>query len=185
MISRRRPRICLTAYAGLSAFGSIGKPAPAADYPTRAVRLVVGYPPAAPPTSSRGLIGQRLSEKLGQQFGIENSPARPATTSSPRASSTPSRMANTVLLGQPVRTTIKRLAGNANLEVHFRPDIAAGRRRSIACRTCMTVTRKRDGQACRRVPLPMRMPIGQVNMASPPGKRHLPVHLSGGTVSWR
>jgi tripartite-type tricarboxylate transporter receptor subunit TctC len=71
MISRRTA-ICLTAI-GLSAIASIGS-APAADYPTRPVRWVVGYPPGGATDIIARLIGQRLSEKLGQQFVIENKP---------------------------------------------------------------------------------------------------------------
>lgn len=48
--------------------------ASAADYPTRPVRFVVGYPPGGATDIIARLIGQRLSEKLGQQFVIENKP---------------------------------------------------------------------------------------------------------------
>src|SRR4051794_23465161 len=68
----RRTAICLTAI-GLSAIASIGS-AQAADYPTRPVRWVVGYPPGGATDIIARLIGQRLSEKLGQQFVIENKP---------------------------------------------------------------------------------------------------------------
>ena len=71
MISRRTA-ICLTAI-GLSAIASIGA-ASAADYPSRPVRWVVGYPPGGATDIIARLIGQRLSEKLGQQFVIENKP---------------------------------------------------------------------------------------------------------------
>jgi tripartite-type tricarboxylate transporter receptor subunit TctC len=71
MISRRTA-ICLTAI-GLSAIASIGS-ARAADYPSRPVRWVVGYPPGGATDIIARLIGQRLSEKLGQQFVIENKP---------------------------------------------------------------------------------------------------------------
>jgi tripartite-type tricarboxylate transporter receptor subunit TctC len=71
MISRRTA-ICLTAI-GLSAIASIGS-ASAADYPNRPVRWVVGYPPGGATDIIARLIGQRLSEKLGQQFVIENKP---------------------------------------------------------------------------------------------------------------
>jgi tripartite-type tricarboxylate transporter receptor subunit TctC len=46
----------------------------AADYPTRPVRWLVGYPPGGATDILARLIGQRLSEKLGQQFVIENKP---------------------------------------------------------------------------------------------------------------
>ena len=58
---------------GLSAVASTGS-AVALDYPTRPVRWVVGYPPGGATDIIARLIGQRLSEKLGQQFVIENKP---------------------------------------------------------------------------------------------------------------
>jgi tripartite-type tricarboxylate transporter receptor subunit TctC len=58
---------------GLSAIASIGSAA-ALDYPTRPVRFVVGYPAGGSTDIIARLIGQRLSERLGQQFVIENKP---------------------------------------------------------------------------------------------------------------
>jgi tripartite-type tricarboxylate transporter receptor subunit TctC len=58
---------------GISALVSIGG-ASALDYPSRPVRFVVGYPPGGATDILARLIGQRLSEKLGQQFVIENKP---------------------------------------------------------------------------------------------------------------
>jgi tripartite-type tricarboxylate transporter receptor subunit TctC len=58
---------------GISATASIGS-ASALDYPTRPVRWVVGYPPGGATDIIARLIGQRLSERLGQQFVIENKP---------------------------------------------------------------------------------------------------------------
>jgi tripartite-type tricarboxylate transporter receptor subunit TctC len=46
----------------------------AADYPSRPVKWVVGYPPGGATDILARLIGQRLSERLGQQFVIENKP---------------------------------------------------------------------------------------------------------------
>jgi tripartite-type tricarboxylate transporter receptor subunit TctC len=71
MISRRSA-ICL-AVLGLSTVTSMGS-ASAADYPTRAIKWVVGYPPGGATDIIARLIGQRLSERLGQQFVIENKP---------------------------------------------------------------------------------------------------------------
>jgi tripartite-type tricarboxylate transporter receptor subunit TctC len=71
MISRRTA-ICLTAI-GLSVIAPIGS-ASALDYPTRPVKWVVGYPPGGATDIIARLIGQRLSERLGQQFVIENKP---------------------------------------------------------------------------------------------------------------
>jgi tripartite-type tricarboxylate transporter receptor subunit TctC len=71
-MASRRTAICLIAM-GLSAIASIGS-ASALDYPTRPVRFIVGYPPGGATDILARLIGQRLSEKLGQQFVIENKP---------------------------------------------------------------------------------------------------------------
>jgi tripartite-type tricarboxylate transporter receptor subunit TctC len=46
----------------------------ALEYPTRPVRFVVGYPPGGATDILARLIGQRLSERLGQTFVVENKP---------------------------------------------------------------------------------------------------------------
>jgi tripartite-type tricarboxylate transporter receptor subunit TctC len=68
----RRTAIGLIAI-GVSAMASIGG-ASALDYPTRPVRWVVGFTPGGANDILARLIGQRLSERLGQQFVIENRP---------------------------------------------------------------------------------------------------------------
>jgi tripartite-type tricarboxylate transporter receptor subunit TctC len=71
-MASRRTAIFLIAM-GISAIASIGS-ASALDYPTRTVRFVVGYPAGGATDIIARLIGQRLSERLGQQFIIENKP---------------------------------------------------------------------------------------------------------------
>jgi tripartite-type tricarboxylate transporter receptor subunit TctC len=44
------------------------------DYPNHTVRWLVGYPPGGSTDICARLIGQYLSEHLGQQFAIENKP---------------------------------------------------------------------------------------------------------------
>jgi tripartite-type tricarboxylate transporter receptor subunit TctC len=46
----------------------------AADYPTRPVKWVVGYPPGGTTDVLARIIAQWLSEKMGQPFVIENKP---------------------------------------------------------------------------------------------------------------
>ena len=48
--------------------------AQAADYPTRPVRWIVGYPPGGTTDILARLVGHWLSGRLGQQFVIENKP---------------------------------------------------------------------------------------------------------------
>ena len=72
-MTSRRTAICLTAI-GFSAYLARSVALSALDYPTRPVRWVVGYPPGGATDIIARLIGQRLSEQLGQQFVIENKP---------------------------------------------------------------------------------------------------------------
>jgi tripartite-type tricarboxylate transporter receptor subunit TctC len=48
--------------------------ASALDYPTRPVHIVVGFAAGTGPDIAARLLGQRLSERLGQQFVVENRP---------------------------------------------------------------------------------------------------------------
>ena len=72
-MTSRRAAIGLVAF-GLPAMVVSARSAAALDYPTRPVRFVVGYPPGGATDILARLIGQRLSEKLGQQFVVENKP---------------------------------------------------------------------------------------------------------------
>jgi tripartite-type tricarboxylate transporter receptor subunit TctC len=58
--------------AGVAATPAFSSVASALDYPTRPVHLIVGFPPGGIADISARLIGQWLSERLGQQFVIEN-----------------------------------------------------------------------------------------------------------------
>jgi tripartite-type tricarboxylate transporter receptor subunit TctC len=60
--------------AGAAALPAVSSIARAQAYPTRPVRIVVGFPPAGGADIFARLLGQWLSERLGQQFIIENRP---------------------------------------------------------------------------------------------------------------
>ena len=60
--------------AGAVAFSAVSRVARAQAYPARPVRILVGFPPGIGPDIIARLIGQRLSERSGQQFVIENRP---------------------------------------------------------------------------------------------------------------
>ena len=60
--------------AGAAALPALSGIASALDYPTRPVRIIVGFAPAGATDIMARLIGQWLSERFGQQFVIENRP---------------------------------------------------------------------------------------------------------------
>jgi tripartite-type tricarboxylate transporter receptor subunit TctC len=57
---------------GAAAFSATSATANAEAYPTRPVRIVVGFPAGTSSDITARLIGQWLSERLGQQFIVEN-----------------------------------------------------------------------------------------------------------------
>jgi tripartite-type tricarboxylate transporter receptor subunit TctC len=60
--------------AGAAALPAVSRIASAQAYPTRPVRLIVPIAPAGAGDITARLIGQWLSERLGQQFVIDNRP---------------------------------------------------------------------------------------------------------------
>ena len=60
--------------AGAAAIPAAARIASAQAYPARPVRLIVGTPPGGPQDIIARLIGQWLSDRLGQPFIIESRP---------------------------------------------------------------------------------------------------------------
>jgi len=71
----KRSRRVFLAFAGSTAVvPALPRLASALDYPTRPVHLVVGFPAGLSPDILARLVGQPLSERLGQQFIVDNRP---------------------------------------------------------------------------------------------------------------
>src|SRR5262245_56539947 len=60
--------------AGAAALPAVSRIAWAQAYPSRPARIFVGFPAGLTPDIVARLVGQLLSERLGQQFVIENRP---------------------------------------------------------------------------------------------------------------
>ncbi len=60
--------------AGAAALAAAPRIAGAQTYPTRAVRLIIGYPPGGSADLTARLVGQWLSERLGQPVVVEGRP---------------------------------------------------------------------------------------------------------------
>ena len=69
-----RRRKFLRLAAGVAAFPAILRNASAQTYPTRPVHIIVGFSAGGPTDILARLIGQWLSERLGQPFVIEDRP---------------------------------------------------------------------------------------------------------------
>src|SRR5712672_3606507 len=167
----RRIAICLVAL-GISAIASIGG-ASALDYPTRPVRWVVGYPPGGATDILARLIGQRLSERLGQQFVIENKPGA-GNNIATEAVVNAEPDGYTVLLVNPANYINASLYGN--LKFNFIRDIAP-----VAAfnrvPNVMTVNNDVPAKTVAEFIAYVKANPGKVNMAS--SGNGTSVHLSG------
>jgi tripartite-type tricarboxylate transporter receptor subunit TctC len=71
----KHSRRVFLAFAGSGAvLPALPRRASALDYPVRPVHLVVGFPAGLSPDILARLVGQPLSERLGQQFIVDNRP---------------------------------------------------------------------------------------------------------------
>jgi tripartite-type tricarboxylate transporter receptor subunit TctC len=117
-LSRRR---FLHLAAGAAALPAVLRFAWAQTYPSRPVRIVVGFAAGGPTDILARLIGQWLSERLGQQFVVENRPGAGSNIATEAVVNAPAD-GHTLLLVAPANTINATLYEKLNF--NFIRDIA-------------------------------------------------------------
>jgi tripartite-type tricarboxylate transporter receptor subunit TctC len=104
-----------------AALPSVSRNARAESYPARPVRIIVGFPPGGTTDISARLIGQWLSQRLGQQFVVENRPGAGGNIAMEMVVRAPPDGYTLLLVGLPAATNATLYT---NLNFNFIRDIA-------------------------------------------------------------
>ncbi len=107
--------------AGAAASPTLPRIAWAQTYPERPVHIIVGFPAASGPDIVGRLVGQRLSEQLGQQFIVEN---RPGAASSVAAQSVVNAVADGYTLFMATGANTINATLSPNLDFNFIRDLS-------------------------------------------------------------
>jgi tripartite-type tricarboxylate transporter receptor subunit TctC len=102
--------------AGVAALPALSRNASAQSYPTRPVRILVGFPGGSSSDVAARLIGQSLSERLGQQFFIDNRPGAASNLAAEAAARAPPD-GYTLLLFDTVNAINVTLYKNSSLDL--------------------------------------------------------------------
>jgi tripartite-type tricarboxylate transporter receptor subunit TctC len=116
--------------ASVAVLPVVPRDALAQSYPARPVRIVVGFTPGGPTDVFARLMAQWLSERLGQQFVVENRPGASGNTATEAVINAPAD-GHTLLLTAPANTINTTLFDKLNF--NFIRDVApvAGIARTI------------------------------------------------------
>jgi tripartite-type tricarboxylate transporter receptor subunit TctC len=117
-LARRR---FLQLAAGAAALPAASGTAWSQSYPSRPVRFIVGFPAGNAPDIIARLVGQILSERLGQQFVIENRPGAASNIATEVALAAP---ADGYTIQMIVLTNVFNATLYPNLKFNFMRDIA-------------------------------------------------------------
>jgi tripartite-type tricarboxylate transporter receptor subunit TctC len=147
--------------------------ASALDYPARPIRFIVGYPAGGSTDILARLVGQRLSERLGQQFVIENKPGA-GNNIGTEAVTRADPDGYTVLLVNPANFINASLY--ANLNFNFIRDIAPVAS-FLRVPNVMTVPKDLPAKTVAEFIAYVKANPGKVNLAS--SGNGTSVHLSG------
>jgi tripartite-type tricarboxylate transporter receptor subunit TctC len=107
--------------AGAAVLPALSRVARAENYPTRPVRVIAGFPAGGPVDIAARLAGQILSERLGQNFFIQNHPGAGGNVATELVVRAPADGYTLLAVGAPaaINTTLY-----SNLPFNFLDDIA-------------------------------------------------------------
>jgi tripartite-type tricarboxylate transporter receptor subunit TctC len=149
--------------AGAAALTAVSRIAQAQAYPTRPIRLLVGYSAGGPTDITARLIGQYISTSLGQPVIIDNRPGASSTIATQAAVNAATDGYTLILLGvwETINATLY-----SNLRYNFINDIApvAG---LIRYSNVMEVPSSLPAKTVSEFISYVRANPGKVNMASP------------------
>ena len=116
-----RRREFITLIGGTAALSALPRAAAALDYPTRPVHWIVGFPPGGATDIIARLMGQWLSERLGQSFVIDNRPGAGSNIGTEAVAHAPADGYTLLLISaaQPINATLYE-----HLNYNFVRDIA-------------------------------------------------------------
>jgi tripartite-type tricarboxylate transporter receptor subunit TctC len=117
-LARRR---LLYLSAGAAALPALARKGWAQAYPSRPVRFIVGFPAGNAPDIIARLTGQWLSDRLGQQFVIENRPGAASNIATETALSAPADGYTLLMI---VLTNVFNATLYSSLKFDFMRDIA-------------------------------------------------------------
>ena len=103
--------------AGVAAASAAARIARAQAYPTRPVRIIVGFPAGGSTDVLARLIGQWLSKRLGQQFLVENRPGAAGNIATEAVVEAPPNGYTLLMIGA-VNTVNTTLYDNLNFVFH-------------------------------------------------------------------
>ena len=101
---------------GAAALPAVSRIASADTYPSRPVRIVVGFPPGSLSDTTARLMAQWLSDRLGQQFIVENRPGAASNLAAETVVRAPAD-GYTLLLLTSVNTINATLYDNLNFDL--------------------------------------------------------------------
>jgi tripartite-type tricarboxylate transporter receptor subunit TctC len=159
--------------AGAAALPAVSRIARAQTYPTRPVRIIVGSAPGGPSDILARLMGQWLSERLGQQFVIDNRPGGGGNIGTEAVVRAPADGYTLLLVGtaQAINATLYD-----KLNFHFIRDIAPVAS-VIRYSSVMVVNPSVPAKSVPEFIAYAKANPGKINMAS--GGTGTPPHLAG------